>query len=306
MIKLGVQSAPWYSDQDPDSSIRFVKESGFDAIDFNIDVHLPGDKIKTAEFTPFFDQSIEELCEFYRPLKEALEKYGVSISQMHAPFPVWSKELPAVNDYVTVAIEKICAVCAYLGCPAIVVHSITRSDKAAEIETNLGIYRRLMPAAKKYGVKICLENLFGSFKGRIIEGSCSNVEEACWYIDTLNTEAGEDVFGFCLDVGHANILGRNLRQYIQKLGKRLTVLHIHDNDGNSDLHMMPYTYTKNWGKDQICDWDGFLEGLKDIGYDGTLSFETFRVLGAFPHDVWPETMKLMSSIARYFKKRIEE
>lgn len=306
MLNIGVQSGPWYNEKDPDGSMKFIRDCGFTAVDFNIDTKLPGDAIRKGPLTPFFDQSIEELLEFYRPLKEAAEKYGVSFSQMHAPFPLWIKENEEVNDYMIMVVDKICAICQYVGCPALVCHPITRSEKATELETNLQMYRRMMPSAVKYGVKICLENLFTSFKGRIIEGACAGVDEACWYIDTLNKEAGTDAFGFCLDVGHANLVGRNLRQYINKLGSRLTILHIHDNDGREDLHMLPYTYTHNWGKDLVTDWDtGFVAGLRDIGYKGTLSFETFRVLGAFPRDCWPEALKLISAVGRHFSDGIE-
>lgn len=313
MNRVGVQSGPWFSINDPEGTIRFIKECGFETIDFNIDTNLPGSKINSGELTTFFDQSEEELCEYYRPMKEALEKYDVTVAQMHAPFPLWVKENPdkplldaeKVNNYMIMVVEKCCAVAAFLGCPAIVCHSITRSTKEKEIATNMEMYRRMIPAAKKYGVKICLENLFGSFKGRIIEGACSDVNEACWYLDTLNAEAGSECFGFCLDVGHANLVGRNLYQYITKLGKRLTILHIHDNDGKSDLHMMPYNYTHNWGKDLVCDWEGFINGLHDIGFEGDLCFETFRVLGAYPRDLWPDALRLISATGRYFVKRIQ-
>lgn len=313
MHRVGVQSACWFSLKDPDGSIRFIKECGFETIDFNIDINLPGAKITSGELTEFFDKSVEELREYYLPLKEALEKYDVTVAQMHAPFPLWIKEkadrpevdVEKVNAYTIMAVEKCCAVAEFLGCPAIVCHSITRSTKEKEIATNLEMYRKMIPGAKKYGVKICLENLFGSYKGRIIEGACSSVDEACWYLDTLNAEAGEDLFGFCLDVGHANLMGRNLYQYITKLGKRLTILHIHDNDAKSDLHMMPYTYTHTWGQNLVTDWEGFINGLHDIGYEGDLCFETFRVLGAFPRDLWPEALALISATGRYFVKRIE-
>ena len=305
MLKIGVQSDPWFSIQDPDGSIRFIKECGFECIDFNIDTNLPEEDIYSGKLNEFFNQSVEELCEYYRPFKEALIKYGVTVSQMHAPFPMFIKGLDHVNEYMIAAVEKICGVCAYVGCPALVVHPVARSTKEKEIETNLAMYRAMIPGAKKYGVKICLENLFRPFKGRLIEGPCADVSEACRYLDILNEEAGEDVFGFCFDIGHANLLGRNVYNYIMALGKRLTILHIHDNDSNGDLHMIPYTQTKNWG-DQICDWEGLIKGLKDSGYQGELSFETFRVLGAFPREIWPEALKLISATGRYWAKRIRE
>ena len=299
MNRVGVQSCAWYSDNDPDGSFRYIKECGFNAVDFNIDHKLPGAKMRTGELTKFFDQSIEELIEFYRPLKEASEKYDVEISQMHAPFPVWYKEMDAVNEYVVMVIDKICAICQFVGCPAIVVHPAGRSTKELEWETNLQIYRSFMPSAKKYGIKLCLENMFGMVKGRPVEAVCARAEEAVRYIDFLNEEAGGDYFGFCLDVGHATLTGKNLRDYINILGKRLTCLHIHDNDGRNDLHLMPYT--------QLVDWESFILGLKDIGYEGTIGFETFRVLTAsFPKELWPSALRLISDTGRYFAQRIAE
>jgi sugar phosphate isomerase/epimerase len=248
---------------------------------------------------------VEELCAFFTPLKEAAEKHGVSIEQMHAPFPVWVRR-PDVSEHVLMAVEKSLYICEYVGCPALVVHPVSRTLKENEAPCNLAIYRHLMPTALKTGVRICLENMFRVFNGRVIEGSCSDVNEACWYIDTLNAEAGRDVFGFCLDVGHANLLGRDIKELIKKLGKRLTNLHIHDNDGREDLHGLPYAYTRKWGSQLICDWPSFVEGLKEIGYRGTLSFETFQVLcTSYPRPLWPDVLKLIAATGRYWADIIE-
>lgn len=304
MLEIGVQSACWYSENDPDGSLQFIKECGFGAVDFNIDTKLPGADIKAHIDNGFFSQSVEELCAFYRPLKEAIERQGVRISQMHAPFPVFQKDAPEYNEFLISVVEKTLAVAQYLGCPAVVVHPITRSTKEKERATNFALYRALIPAGKKYGVKICLENLFTTRKDRVIEGACSRAEDACYYIDTLNAEAGEEIFGFCLDIGHANLLGRNIRSYINTLGKRLTILHIHDNNGATDSHMMPYTQTYNWGKDLYLNWEDVIEGLRDIDYRGVIAFETFRVLERFPKPVYPEALKLIAAIGAYFRERI--
>lgn len=305
MLKVGVQSGPWYNENDPDGSFRYIRECGFEAVDFNIDTKLPGDNIRKGPLTTFFDQSIEELKDFYRPMKEAAEKNGITISQMHAPFPLWVKDNEAVNDYMIMVVDKICAVCAYVGCPALVVHPITLPDKDEELAVNYAMYRRMAPSGKKYGVKLCLENLFASFRGRMIEGACTDPQEACRYLDTLNAEAGAEVFGFCFDVGHANLTARNIQKYLKCIGKRLTILHIHENDGTGDLHMIPYTHTRNNGKDPNCDWEGFIAGMRAIGYEGTLSFETFRVLGNFPKPLHTDALRLISAIGKYFAARIE-
>ena len=125
----------------------------------------------------------------------------------------------------------------------------------------------------------------------------SDFDTACRFVDEMNTIAGEDIFGFCLDVGHAVLLRRDLYNVITKLGKRLTVLHVHDNNTETDQHLFPYE-----GK---ADWDAFCRGLHDIGYSGTLSFETFNGMRTRDESLAPELLRLLHSIGVLFVKRIE-
>lgn len=306
-MRIGVQSARWYEESDPDGSFAYIRSLGFDAVDFNIDHYVPVGNMKKSEtlLPTVFDGTVEEVLAYFTPLKEAAEKHGVAFSQMHAPFPVWVENRPDVTDYIFMAMEKILALCEYVHCPAIVVHSVKYPDKAKEIEINMEVYRRLIPAAKKYGVKICLENLFKSVNGVLYDGPCADAEEACWYIDTLNEEAGEEIFGFCFDVGHAILMRRSPKEYVEKMGKRLTVLHLHENNGSYDSHMLPYSHVVH-SAGCLCDWEGLLAGLRNIGYDGALSFETFRVLGAYPKPLFTDALRFIHAIGAYWAQRIEE
>ena len=309
MLKIGTQTSGWYNVNDPDGSFAFIKSCGFDAVDFNIDIFIPvNDMAKKQEKGPyhsFFDKSVEELLDYFAPVKSAAEKHGITVCQMHGPDKLWFPERDELNDYLIGVFEKCFAVCAYMDCPAIVVHPVQRPTKKEDWDVNMAAYQRLIPAAKKYGVKICLENLFVHRHMMPMEAPCSDAAEACLYVDTLNEIAGEEVFGFCFDVGHANLLGRKIGEFIKVLGKRLTILHIHDNDGRYDEHSLPYTGVCDWGGNRTCDWDGFVEALKEIGYRGALCFEVFRLNVYLPRRVWPETMKLVSAIGRYWSDRIE-
>ncbi len=308
MLKIGVQSGGIFG-ADIDANFRTLRDHGFECVDFNIDNALPGEQIRKGEPGGFFDQTVEQLCEHYRPHREAAEKHGISFAQMHGPFPIWvDGRDDDMNPYVIMATEKCIAIAAYLGCPAIVVHPVYAQKtmgKEGERELNLSIYRALMPAAKKYGVKICLENLFVGGGGRCSEGPCADVSEAIYYIDKLNAEAGGDVFGFCFDIGHANLMSRNIYEYIKALGSRLTILHLHDNDALNDLHMLPYSYTRN-GKNTLTDWDGLIRGLRDISYRGDICFETFRCMSIFPKAIHSELLNLISAIGRHFVAGILE
>ena len=305
-LEIGVQSGNWYDETRPEESIRFIKSCGFEGIDYNI-CNLFDATFDPKERTSFFDQSMEELFAYYAPLKQAAKENDIGFSQLHGLFPMYDPDDEAKNAYLIAVTEKMMAICQYLECENIVVHPWTgpKLPKAEEREINLAIYRKLIPAAKQYGVTVCLENLFKHDNIRCFAGACTEAEEACWYIDTLNHEAGEELFGFCFDVGHANVTGQNIYQYITTLGKRIRILHIHDNDGTCDAHMLPYSQRDVTGTRTVINWDAFLLGLKEIGYEGSLAFEIFRGIDALPAEVRKEGLCLASAIGRYFRDQIE-
>ena len=303
MLEISVQTGGLqYNDGIADEVFAMIAKAGFAAIDFNVDPHLPPAAITKGPLNDFFDQSVEALIDYYRPVKEAAEKNGLAFGQMHAPFPSWVPEKPEVNAYMITVVEKCAALCQYLGCPALVVHPVTRPTKEEEWEVNTAMYRAMIPAAKQYGVKICLENLPTGARGRTVEGICCSPAEVCKYLDTLNAEAGEEVFGFCFDLGHANILGLRIRDFLVGIGHRLTVLHLHDNNGQSDWHAAPYTCMS--GAAFCTDWDGLLQGLTEIGYRGTLNFETFRATKYLPRRLQREMLHYIACVGEYFRDRI--
>jgi len=75
-----------------------------------------------------------------------------------------------------------------------------------------------------------------------------------------------DNLGICLDTGHLNITGRDFTNFICKAGNDLKALHIADNLGVNDDHMLPY------GKGTV-PWGSVLSALKEIGYDKVFNFE---------------------------------
>lgn len=306
-LKIGIEVPYWYDETRKDKSIQFIKGCGFEAVDWDFS-GLFEQTYDKETCTSFFDKSLEEVLEYYKPVKEAMEKNQLVFCQSHGVFPMYFEGEDGKNECLLRAAARSLEVCQYLNCPAMVLHPWTGLDmhKEEEIEINLKICRYLMPIAKRCGVKICLENLFRHRGLNCTEGACADAKEAVWYIDTLNAEAGEDVFGFCLDTGHANLLGKNLYQYITTLGKRLTVLHINDNMGMDDNHMIPYTQLDRQGNKTAINWDNFIRGLKEIGYEGALSFETFRGLGMLPTECRKEGLQLISSIGRYFRKQISD
>ena len=297
---IGVQTGGLTGLYGVDGAYRAMKEAGFDAADVNLDEMLNYQDIVNKRRPPMFEAEGEELLRYFQPYKDAAEKYGVCNYQAHAPFPSWLAGEDEYNAYLMGVMEKTLAGCAYIGCSRLVIHPyFPQYDQAMtpaeEWKLNLDRYARLMPAAKRYGVRILLENMFTRHRGKIYAACCSDFATACRYVDALNDLAGEELFGFCLDTGHALLVSKDIRDVMALLGKRIQAFHIHDNNGMDDQHTAPYM--------GILDWDRFMEGLRIIGYHGTLCFETHGAVNAFHPELVPEVLRLIARTGRMFAQK---
>ena len=70
--------------------------------------------------------------------------------------------------------------------------------------------------------------------------------------------------GICLDFGHAHLEG-DLVDAIEVVSGHLVSVHVHDNHGRADDHLMPY--------DGSIDWAAALTALQKVGYEGAMIFE---------------------------------
>ena len=306
--KISVQSARWYDEQHPEESMKYIKECGFEALDYSID-SLFRRTLDEERMTSLFDRSVPEIVEYYTPFKKSADAHGISFGQAHGPLIVYHKGNPEKTEYYLRITEKMLAACQFLECPAIVMHpwigASMNAEKEEEIEVNLQIYRRLMVMAKKYRVKICLENLWDKKDGEFSDAPCIDAKEACWYIDKLNEEAGMEIFGFCLDIGHLLLYQSDIPEFIKTLGKRLTILHLHENDGRHDSHLIPYTQMHADGTTTNVGWKSVLHALKENGYEGTLSFETCNAITMLPCEVKKSALTLIGDIGKYFRTQLE-
>lgn len=78
-------------------------------------------------------------------------------------------------------------------------------------------------------------------------------------------DIGSERLGICLDTGHANINGEDLAQVVSELKNVPLHIHIDDNNGDSDAHLIP-------GEGRI-DYAPFVRALSEISYQGFVSAE---------------------------------
>lgn len=310
MLKIGTQTKNVVYDQNPDEGFRILKKSGFDCCDFSLNSYLLNTDLYNEKLNCFFDRTDTELETFFAPHKKAALETGIQINQMHMPYPTYvpngKKEL---NDYLlNVVAPKSMKICKYFDCRYIVVHGFKLARnlgcEEAEWQKTEMFLNTILPMAKEMDIVICVENIYTGVGNHIIEGPCCNIHKAVERIDRINDKHGAEVLGFCFDTGHAKLVRLDFEDFITKLDYRLKVLHIHDNDGVSDLHQIPFTFTKTRENTSSTDWDGFIRGLRNIKYNGVLSFETAPVLTAFPNEMKKDTLQFISKIGRYFSDKI--
>ena len=304
MFKISVQTGGAEELFGIDGAYRVISEAGFDAVDVNLDHLLSGGDIRDGRHVPVFDAEGDDCLAYFKPWKDAAEKYGIDNYQAHAPFPCYVAEPSnGYNDYLLNVLKKTIAGCEYIGCKRLIVHPFFLSydkqlEPQEEWDLNIQRYSELIPCAKKHGVTICLENMFTNFRGKRYSAICSDITLACKYIDTLNEIAGERLFAFCLDTGHLLLMGLDVKNAMVQLGDRIECFHVHDNNGAEDQHMPPYT-----GK---LDWDRFVEGLKAIGFNKTLSFETYNILTFIDPDLSLSILRFIADCGRRFASRAAE
>lgn len=311
MLKLGVQTKNAVNDENPEEGFAMLKRAGFSCADFSLNGYLLNTDIYQASLNRFFDASVSELERFFTPHKMGAETAGITINQMHMPYPVYVPAgEKAVNDYLWKEVApKSMAVCAFMGCPYIVIHGFKLAkflgSEEKEWEQTERFIDSIAPMAKEMGITICIENLYEGIGRHLVEGPCCDAGKAAERIDRINEKYHAEVLGFCFDTGHANLVGIDFERFITVLRDRLKVLHIHDNDGIGDLHQIPFTFAKNRENKSSTDWEGFVRGLKNIGFQGALSFETAPVLTAFPKAMKQDALAFIARIGKYFAGELE-
>lgn len=310
MVRIGVQTKNIIDDKNPMEGFQILKEAGFTSVDFSLNKYLVNEDLYKGKLNGFFDKSVEELKGFFRPHKEAAQQTGIEFFQMHMPYPIYVPDgKQELNEYLwKVVAPKSLEICSYLNCKYIVVHGFKLAkylgSEELEWQKTEEFLDSIAPLAKEMGITICIENLYCSAANHLVEGPCCDVYKAVKRIDHMNAKYGAEVLGFCFDTGHANIVGLDFEDFLTHLDHRLKVLHVHDNDGIGDLHQIPFTFTKTRENKPSTDWEGFVKGLRNIHYDGAISFETAPVLSSFPYEMQEDVLRLIAKIGKYFKESI--
>ena len=212
-----------------------------------------------------------------KQIREWMDKYGLKAKSLHAS--KGSRRYTGVmkghyrKDYTSgweynrrAGVELIknrVDLASCLGASEIVLHLYIpyisfREDEKNRAEFYSNVKKsmdELQPYCLEKGVKICLENLFDQPEEDMLEQ---------W--DWVMSEYSAEFLGFCLDAGHGYMLWREkLEELIRKYGERIFSIHLHDNYGACDMHMLP--------GDGTIPWKAVMKALAQSAYQLPLVLE---------------------------------
>lgn len=259
-MNMKVSVSTWsftnYNFDSAEKIIDVAANNGISALDITFD-----DYEKYFRWTKASDAEIER---HFSCLKKYADGKGVQLFQTHAPFAPFPHFLS--ENFFNTTVKALLATKA-AGAKYCVFHSLVfplygKKDLwEEELNFNIKYLARLEPYLSEYGIVLCLENLYDWDKGEIRKIFVSEISGLNEYLSRFD----ENHFGACLDTGHLNMFGGKPAEAVRLLGNRLKVLHLHDNDGIKDQHLIPYMGN--------TDWTGFSAALEDVGYSGTLNLE---------------------------------
>ena len=244
-----------------------------------------------------YHASDEEFAAHFLAEKRRLEEAGLTAWQTHAPFPTYPEahaNLTQEETYLRMreGLKRSFTATRLLGAKYEVIHPAMRcgwgmdDDEEKTFQMNLRLFSELLPEAKKQGVTIALENMPNAWI------PTATPESLIRYIDAV----GDEDFVACLDTGHANITKISCGEFVRALGKRLKVLHVHDNDGKSDQHTLPFAGN--------IDWRDFGKALKEVGFTGAISLEAHPFYAKLPKEMGKAANVLLFAAAKKIESLI--
>lgn len=268
-----------YTDDIPRAVSR-LKRAGFEALDFN------GCDMTKPWAGPDGDRHLETLA-------AAAEAAGLPFVQAHGPMFDYFGEQSAAGVAET---HRCLAWCGRLGVPWMVMHpypvpgGFDGEHRRRCLEVNRNFLHQFLPDMERYGVGMAIENLSDHFgAGRRFGSVPEDLLE-------LHQALDHELFGLCWDTGHALLQQLPQAESIASLGARLKVLHIQDNSGKRDDHILPFCGT--------VDWDQVVTGLRGAGYAGHFTFEVHNAVRRLPDELRDDALRLTANIGHWFVGRL--
>jgi sugar phosphate isomerase/epimerase len=217
---------------------------------------------------PFWD---EAGC---RWMREVLAEAGLTVNSVHLPFGgevnILSPD-PGLRLHSLEAHRSLLRGSVWLGAETVVMHPGREYRSVRPPSEVVGscieALRDLTARAADVGLQVALENVLRA-----------NALSSHALLREIVEAVGRPELGFCLDTGHANIVD-SVEEAMADFAGRIKHVHIHDNHGVADEHLLPSRGT--------IRWEGFVDRLRATGYAGPLTLECPLPQGMTPGEVLP-------------------
>ena len=204
---IGIGIFSWFSYVLPiQERLRLIKDAGFDA---------------TSLWWEGEDRHIQP---------DLARKTGLQIDNIHTPVATCSDLLwldgASGEDYKDIIISCV-EDCRTHEIPTAVIHLTSFEGNTAVTDTGLRRIGEIIDVAEQRNVRLAFENL-------------SNLD----HIAAVFGRFPSPYIGFCYDSGHENL--NPDQDCLALFGDRLFALHINDNIGDGDIHILPFDGTVDW------------------------------------------------------------
>ena len=243
-MKTSVWSSYYYS-LSPEDALRELKAHGFDYCELSCEhSEVLLERGEPKEIGEAFGKFARELG--IKLLQGHLLFYGTKISS-----PEDREKIKKQLDlFLAIGIKN-----AVLHCDPIADENGVKAPIEIARQENIKAIGDLLNHVKGTDTVICLENLISSPAANSIEG-------LMYFIDHFKSEN----LGITLDTGHLNLTDKDQAAFIRRAGKHIKALHLADNEGERDQHLMPY------GKGSV-NFEVVIREMKALGYEGLYNLE---------------------------------
>lgn len=296
----------------PRQGIADIKNAGFENTILDFSEYLSGYEI-TRIGVPSQRQSTKKnqilenpanVTSVAEPFIKSSVANGLCLEIAYAPTTERDMKRTDLYDFLVRVIDQSIISANKAGCKYIVIRPYCIGLKYDELwEVNRKFYLHFSEQALKSNIQILLENQCKVVGGHYIRGACSDAREACAWIDELNAQCGKEIFGFCMNVAVSNLVGTNMYDFITKLGKRLKMVILSENDGSNEDYLLPFSSARKKGSQ--LDWLNLVRGLRAIGFEHNLVIRFDDTAASFSPILRPQVMKLAKATADYIKWQIE-
>jgi sugar phosphate isomerase/epimerase len=202
-------------------------------------------------------------------VRKWFKDYGLRLLNLHASTGR-EKYWVSQNEYQRLAgielVKNRIQMSARLGGDVLIIHIPSTKPPESRAEWLVQIRKsldQLESYARQHLVRIALENMEGDD----------------WeMLEILIGEYEPGLLGLCFDSGHANLSGHHF-EHLEKLKDRLIAVHLHDNDGLTDQHQIPFSGT--------VDWENLSSIIAHSTYGGCVNLEvTIRESGYTNEEVF--------------------